>query len=292
MKCIIVYGRGLDANDHQLYLACKRLVGDVSLIRVSDLSAYVGSDGVRFWRGSREVTGVELCFLRSLGSGGLEKMMARVGVLECMKAHGAAVINSAYALLNAKNKFYSSARLAEAGLPVPKTYLTESAHWAYRATQGLRCTVYKPLLGSMGFGSMKFEDADMAFNAYRRLEELGQPLYVQEYVEAARDLRVMVVDGDVIASMERVPPKGEWRANVARGGAVKPARISEDIEEASIRAAEALNLFYAGVDVLETREGPVLLEVNGSPHWQGLREATGVDVAGRLVEAAIRRIKR
>jgi len=139
---------------------------------------------------------------------------------------------------------------------------------------------------------MKFDDSDLAFNAYKRLEELGVPLYVQEYLEnQQRDIRAFVVGDEVVAAMYRIASKNRWKTNIALGNEPKPLRLSNSLTNMAVKATKTLGLIYAGVDVLETKNGPVLLEVNGSPSWQGLRRVSGVDVAKVLVEHVLSLIK-
>ena len=292
MKAIIVYGRALDSNVKQLYKACKEIAGETILARIMDMSAYVGSDGSRFWHGDREITGLNLCLLRSFGSGSYEQVTKRVSMMEHLESSGTLVVNPTHAYRHTKDKYSMISTLAGAGLPIPKTYVTEMAHWAYRASRNFRQIVYKPIVGSLGFGSMKFNDVDMAFNVYKRLESLGQPIYLQEYLEKpGKDIRTFVVGSEVVASIYRIAKTGEWKTNVAQGGKTKPLKLSRDLEELVLRAAEALELIYAGVDLLETERGPALLEVNASPSWQGLQEATRVDVAERIVRYVLNLVR-
>jgi len=284
MKALVVYGRALDSNIKQLYNACKEIAGKTILARIMDMSAYVGSDGSRFWHGDREITDVNLCLLRSFGSGSYEQVTKRVSMIEHLESSGTLVVNPTRAYQRAKDKYSMIFTLAGRGLLIPETYVTEMAHWAYRASRNFREIVYKPIVGSLGFGSMKFSDADMAFNAYKRLESLGHPMYLQEYLEKpGRDIRAFVVGERVLASIYRIARAGEWKTNVAQGGKAKSIKLSGELRELALRAVEALELIYAGVDILETEQGPVLLEVNASPSWQGLRKGTGVDVARQVV---------
>jgi ribosomal protein S6--L-glutamate ligase len=284
MKALVVYGRALDANVKQLYNACKEIAGKTILARIMDMSAYVGSDGPRFWHGDREITGVNLCLLRSFASGSYEQVTKRVSMIEHLESSGTLVVNPTWAYQKTKDKYSMIFTLAGTGLPIPQTYVTEMAHWAYRASRNFREIIYKPIVGSLGFGSMKFSDADMAFNAYKRLESLGQPIYLQEYLEKpGRDIRAFVVGKEVLASIYRIARAREWKTNVAQRGKAKSIKLSAELQELALRAVEALELIYAGVDILETEQGPVLLEVNASPSWQGLQKATGVDVARQVV---------
>jgi len=288
MQAMILYGRALDSNNKQLYAACKKFVGRTILARIMDMSAYIGPDGSRFWHGDREITGVDLCFLRSFGPGSYEQTTKRVSMMEHLESSGTFVVNPTCAYQKAKDKYSMIYTLAKAGLPIPRTYVTEMAHWAYRASQSLKQVVYKPLIGSLGFGSMKFSDLDLAFNAYKTLERWGQPIYLQEYLEKpGRDIRAFVIGESVLASMYRVAPSGEWKTNVAQGAQTQPIQLSEEFQEVALRATKALDLVYAGVDILETEHGPILLEVNRSPSWQGLQKTTGINVAEHLVQFVV-----
>jgi len=290
---MIVYGRGLDANNEQLYAACKKLIGKTILARVMDLSSYVGPDGSRFWHGDHEIFDVDLCFLRSFGPGSCEQITRRISMMEHLESSGTRVINPTYAYLKARDKYLAIFTLAKVGLPIPKTYITEMAHWAYRAGQNFRQVVYKPIIGSLGFGSVKFSDLDLAFNAYKTLEGWGYPLYVQEYLEKpGRDIRVFVIKEKVLAAIHRIAPSGEWKTNVAQGGKTQPIKLPKELEKLALKAVETLGLFYAGVDILETENGPVLIEVNGTPSWQGLQKATGINVAESLVKSVVDSAKR
>lgn len=285
---MILYGRALDSNNKQLYAACNKFVGKTILARIMDMSAYIGPDGSRFWHGDREITGVDLCFLRSFGPGSCEQTTKRVSMMEHLESSGTFVVNPTCAYRKAKDKYSMIYTLAKAGLPIPRTYVTEMAHWAYRASQSLKRVVYKPIVGSLGFGSMKFSDMDLAFNAYKTLERWGQPIYLQEYLEKpGRDIRAFVIGESVLASMYRVAPSGDWKTNVAQGAQTQPIQLSEELQEVALKATKALDLVYAGVDILETEHGPILLEVNGSPSWQGLQKTTGINVAERLVQFVV-----
>jgi len=285
MRAMIVYGRAIDDNNKQLYSACKKYFGKPILARIMDMSAYIGPNGDRFWVGDKQLPKIDLCFLRSFGPGSCEQVTKRVSMMEHLELSGTFLVNSTYAYRKARDKYSMIHALARAGLPIPHTYVTEMAHWAYRASRDFEHTVYKPIVGSLGFGSMKFDDVDLAFNAYKTLERWGQPMYIQEYLKnSGRDIRAFVLGERVLASMHREAPTGEWKTNVAQGATVKATRLSSGLQELVIKAVKALDLLYAGVDTLETSQGSVILEVNGSPSWQGLQRATGVDIADKLVE--------
>ena len=293
LQALVVIGRSFDASNKQLYYTCKRLVGKTFLAHAMDLSTSISPNGSRFWIGYREIRNVDLCFFRSFGVGGYEQIIKRVGLMKHLEETGMHVINPTVALLKVHDKYSILTLLAKAGLPVPETFVTESAHWAYRMTRGLKKTVCKPITGGLGFGVMKFEDPDLAFNAYKKLEAMGLPLYIQEYLEnPRRDIRAFVVGDRVVASIYRVALKESWKTNIALGSNPKSLKLPKELKEMTVKATKTLGLVYAGVDILETEKGPVLLEVNGSPSWQGLEEASGVNVAEVLVKHVLNMTRR
>jgi ribosomal protein S6--L-glutamate ligase len=152
--------------------------------------------------------------------------------------------------------------------------------------------IYKPILSSMGRGSMKFTNQDLAYNAYRQLDRLQHPLILQKYVEnPGRDIRVFIVGDEVIGAVYKYIPKGEWKSNVAQGGKMVEEEMSDEIIDMAFKATSAMGLDYAGVDLLESKDGPIVLEVNASPGWQGLKVATGNDVAELIVEYGVKQVE-
>lgn len=294
MRAMIVYGRGMDANIRQLQHECTKLMSEVTQARIMDLSAYIGPDGSRFWHGYRQLRPIDVCFVRSLGSGSHEQITRRLSLLDHMERTGTFVVNPVKAIRTARDKYATMVALAEAGLPVPATYVTEMAHWAYRKTGHLRQTVYKPITGSLGFGSMKFDDKDMAFNAYVTLERNDQPLLIQEYIgkedekQPVRDIRAFVIGGKIAAAMERTAKTGQWKTNIAQGAKPKAISLSEEVEKLALKAADTLGLAYAGIDILQTKEKTVILEANTTPNWQTMQAVSKENIAQKIINHVIK----
>jgi ribosomal protein S6--L-glutamate ligase len=292
LKGLIVHGRAFDANDKQLYEECKKHGIKIRATCITNLSASISPQGFKIWFGDRNLTKINFCFLRSFGWGSYEQIARRIAVMAQLELDGTLIINSTRSLENTQNKYFSLCKLAKEGLPIPETFVTETSSWAYRACQKFKKSIYKPIIGSLGFGSMKFDNHDIAFNAFRKLESLGQPLYVQEFLEKpGRDIRAFVLDGEVIASIFRIATSNSWKTNVAQGGKAKALKLSSELEEIALKATETLDLIYAGVDIAETKNGPIILEVNGAPSWQGLQKATGINVAEHLVQYILDNVK-
>jgi RimK family alpha-L-glutamate ligase len=140
---------------------------------------------------------------------------------------------------------------------------------------------------------VRMSDPDVAFRVVRALEQTRAVFYVQRAVDHdGRDVRVFVVGGRVLGAIQRHASNGDWRTNVSRGGSVRPFELPPAWEQLALRAAAAIDADYAGVDLLPSRDGTVfVLEVNGIPGWRGLQQATGLDVAGVIVDHLVGRVR-
>jgi ribosomal protein S6--L-glutamate ligase len=262
-------------------------------LRISRISSTIGGRP-RFTIGPRSLDDLNGAFIRSLGSIlNVEQMVRRMTLLEHMEASGVTLMNPLDAILTARDKYRTLYKLEASGIPVPRTFVCEDLRAAYEHSKRMKRVVVKPLIGSRGYGSVFIDHPEVAFRVLKTLASTRHPLYVQEYVDKpARDIRAFVVDGSVVASMYRYAPKGEWRTNIAQGGEGRPCKLEGEVEELALKSAEALNLWYAGVDVIEGPKGPVVVEVNGSPDWEELTKVTGVNPAPHLVDCLLRKMKR
>ena len=284
MKVLVLYGKSQSANGVELAETAAGLGHDATAGSIIDVSSEISNEASRFWLGRDDVTDVDVCFLRSFGPGTCEQLTRRISMIEHMELSGIRVVNPTYSFRRARDKYSTQYALSGAGLPIAATYTTESMERAYRRSREMGVSVYKPILSSMGKGSLRFDDPEIAYNAYKMLSRVGMPLIVQEYLEnPGRDIRVFVVGREVVASAYKYGVPGEWKTNVAQGGRMVEEPVPEEILDLGVRATEALGLDYSGVDVIETPRGPVVLEANGSPGWQALNAVTGVDVAEKIV---------
>ncbi len=145
--------------------------------------------------------------------------------------------------------------------------------------------VVKPLFGSEGRGIVRVSDPELARRTFHTLERLGAVLYLQRFVRGVgHDLRAFVVGETVLGAIRRHPSVGDWRSNLSRGGRAEAVRLEPQVERLALRAARAVGARIAGVDLLPSEEGPlVVLEVNAVPGWKGLSSATGIDVASAIL---------
>jgi RimK family alpha-L-glutamate ligase len=242
---------------------------------------------------STEILGLDAVLARMIPHGSLEQIIYRMDALHWIETRGVPVMNSPRAIERSVDKFYTTALLQEAGLPTPDTVVCEGTTDAMAAVLAMGDVIVKPIFGSMGQGMVRVSDPDVAFRIVRSLEQMRAVFYVQRAVDhAGRDVRAVVVGGRLLGAIERRAPDGEWRTNVSRAGSVRPFELSPAWEQLALRAAAAVGADYAGVDLIPARDGSVyVLEVNGVPGWRGFQHATGLDVAGAIVDHLVHRVR-
>ncbi len=233
---------------------------------------------------------------RIIPGGSLEQIIYRVDALHWIEKRGVPVMNSPRAIERAVDKFYTTALLQEAGLPTPETVVCEGLDEAMPAVRAMLKdggdVIVKPIFGSMGHGLVRLSDPDVAFRVLRSLEQVRTVFYLQRAIDhGGHDIRVFVVGGRMLGTIERSAAEGDWRTNVTRGGSARPFELPPEWEPLALAAALAVGADYAGVDLLPSRDGTVfVLEVNAIPGWQGLQRTTGLDVAGAIVEHLERQV--
>jgi ribosomal protein S6--L-glutamate ligase len=216
-----------------------------------------------------------------------------LAVVRQFEALGALAMNSADAIAASRDKLRGAQLLAARGVRVPATAFT-------RGQKGIRPTVerlggapvvVKMLEGTQGIGVVLAETTDAAEAVVQALHSAGQDVLIQRFVRESRgrDVRALVVGGRVVAAMARVARGSDFRSNVHRGGTGERVRLDPAFERTAVEAAKILRLDVAGVDLLESRDGPLVLEVNASPGLEGVEKTTGVDVASEIIEYAERR---
>jgi ribosomal protein S6--L-glutamate ligase len=146
--------------------------------------------------------------------------------------------------------------------------------------------VVKLVEGTQGIGVILCETRKAAEAVIEAFRGLKANILVQEFIKEAggADIRCFVVDGRVVASMKRQAPEGEFRSNIHRGATAEKVKLTPEERSTAVRSAKAMGLNVAGVDILRSNHGPVVMEVNSSPGLEGIEKATGIDVAGKIIE--------
>lgn len=253
------------------------------------LAARVGFKPEASLRGMDILRELKAIIVRPIGRGSLEEIIFRMDLLHRLRRLGLFIINPPQAIERSVDKYYALALLEEAGLPVPRTIVTESASEALKAFHELGGdVVIKPIFGSRGIGSTRVSDPDVAERIFRALEYHRQVIYVQEYIPHGNyDLRLFVLGSRVIAAMRRVA--NTWKTNVSLGATPVPYKPTKEIEDLAVRASETIGCEVSGVDILESDRGPFIIELNSQPGWMGLQSVTEISIADKIVEYVMRR---
>ena len=235
-----------------------------------------------------DLEAADIVVVRGMPGGGLEEVIFRMDLLGRLAARGTPVVNSPRGLEIAIDKYLSLTRIAAAGLPVPRTIITQHPDAMLQAWRSLGCDcVVKPLFGSRGRGLARLTDQesltpliDKAIAAH----PAGAVAYLQEFVpHDGWDVRILIVGKDAFA-IRRFAAGDEWRTNVSLGGRPEPFSPPADWVDLARAASLAVETEIAGVDLLPARDGRILvLEVNAVPGWRGLEAATGIPVADAVV---------
>jgi ribosomal protein S6--L-glutamate ligase len=211
-----------------------------------------------------------------------------LAVLRQFEMGGVWPLNESVAIGRSRDKLRSMQIFAKHGLGLP---VTAFAHDPKQTDEVLKIVggapvVIKLLEGTQGIGVVLADTERSAKSVVEAFRGANVNILVQEFIKEAgsSDIRVFVVGGKVVASMMRTGAEGDFRSNLHRGGTAKTIRITPEERSTAIRAAKVMGLNVAGVDLLRANHGPVIMEVNSSPGLEGLEGATGLDVAGTIIE--------
>ena len=204
---------------------------------------------------------------------------------------GVFTANRAAAIARSRNKLHCLQVLSQQGIDLPRTGFAHSTKDIDGLIElvGGAPLVIKVLEGSQGVGVVLAETHQSAKSMIEAFSGLKANILVQEFVEESygEDIRCFVINGEVVAAMKRKGAPGEFRSNVHRGGKSHAVELSAAERDMAVRAAEAVGLQIAGVDILRANHGPLVIEINSSPGLEGIESATGVDIASQMVEFAI-----
>jgi ribosomal protein S6--L-glutamate ligase len=205
---------------------------------------------------------------------------------------GTPAINGSEAIAESRDKMRSLQILTAAGLRTPASVLLR-AHRGFKpaieAVKGLP-VVLKLLRGTQGRGVMLVHSPISLISVVETLRGLEQDTLIQQFIAegAGRDYRAFVVGNKVFAAMMRTAPPGEFRSNIHRGGRGKLVKLPKSYERAAVRAARSLGLKIAGVDLMESTRGPLVIEVNSSPGFEGIEKATGLNIASAIIQLLVK----
>jgi ribosomal protein S6--L-glutamate ligase len=217
-------------------------------------------------------------------------------LVRLFETNGVFCVNGSLPITRARDKLRCLQLLARKNIGLPVTGFAHSPDDIDDLIKlvGGAPLVIKLLEGTQGIGVVLAETKNAARSVIDAFLGIKANILLQEYVKEAggADIRCFVVDGKVIAAMQRQAPPGEFRSNLHRGGHAQPVSISEAERVAAVRAAKVMGLNVAGVDILRSERGPLVMEVNASPGLRGIESTTGIDAADLIVEFIEREVKK
>ena len=196
-------------------------------------------------------------------------------------------VNTSDAIANSRDKLRSLQILAEAGINMPITGFASHTKDIEGVIESVGSTplIMKLLQGTQGQGIVLAETRKAAESVMSAFRQLDADIMVQEFIKESggTDIRAFVVGDEVVASMKRIAPEGEFRSNVHRGGTMEKVQLSSEEENIAVNASRILGLSIAGVDLMRSNRGTLILEVNSSPGLQGIESCSEVDVAEKII---------
>ncbi len=231
---------------------------------------------------------------------GLDVAIPRIGasitgygiqVVNHLDMMGVPVLASSASIARSRDKLRCLQLLSRFGVDIPRTVMAHDRSNVATLVEevGGLPAIIKLLRGTQGVGVMLASSMAEVQSALNTFWKLGQEIFLQEFVRESegRDVRALVVGDRVVGAMRRTAKKGEFRSNLHRGGEGTPIELPKAYAEAAVKAARIIGLEIAGVDMLESAAGPKIMEVNSSPGFRGLEEATRKDIAGWMIEHAV-----
>ena len=211
-----------------------------------------------------------------------------LAVLRQFEMMGVYPVNESVAIGRSRDKLRSLQLLSREGIGLPVTGFANSAKFADDVIKiaGGAPVVIKLLQGTQGIGVVLGETHNSAKSVMEAFSGVKVNILAQEFIKEAggEDIRCLVIDGKVVAAMRRKGAEGDFRSNLHRGGSASVIKITPEERSTAVRSAKTMGLNVCGVDLLRSNHGPVVMEVNSSPGLEGVETATGIDVAGKIIE--------
>lgn len=235
---------------------------------------------------------LDALLIRPIGRGSLDEVLYRVDTLHRLSEAGLFIVNPPKAIERCVDKYYTLSILQAKGIKVPRTVVTEDPELALEAFVELgRDVILKPIFGSRGMGITRISDYEVARRIFNLLHYHHFVLYLQEYIPHGRsDIRAFVVGDSVVAAMYR-RARG-WKTNVSQGAKPIATTLSSEQTELALKAAKALGCLVAGVDILESKNGMYITEINSQPGFRGLQSVSQVNVAEEIAKYIISEAKK
>lgn len=271
-------------STRRLVEAIKKRGHEAEVINHTNCYVMIEKDRPNVYIGDHEITGIDAIIPR-IGSSVTFYGSAIIRQFEMQKVMTTV---SSLALVRARDKLRSLQILSKAGVGIPKTAFAKYPGDIQNLIKQVGGTplIIKLLEGTQGLGVVLAETQKAAKSVIQAFYGLDANILIQEFIKEAKgaDIRAFVVNGKVVGAMMRQGQEGEFRSNLHRGGTGTPVKLKRNEKSVAIKAAQALGLNIAGVDMLRSERGPLVIEVNASPGLEGIEKTTKIDIAEKIVE--------
>ncbi len=288
MRIDVLARRRFNYSSKRFREEAKKLDLKLRVVDPADYEIVLGRQSPLLFKGSKPVRNLDVVIPR-LGASITNYGLAVVAQFEMM---GVPILNGSMAIGRTRNKLRCIQMMSRHDIDIPRTVVIHRPTDLAKSVEmvGGFPVVLKLLSGTQGIGVMIAENMRTIQSTVDTLWSLGQDILVQECVQESvgRDIRVIVVDGKIVTAMRRQARIGEFRSNIHRGGVASPVVLSDDYAQVARQAAQIVGLDVAGVDLLESYEGPKVIEVNSSPGLEGIEGVTHVNVARAILKHAIK----
>lgn len=284
MRIVVLSRKASLYSTGRLVEAAKQRGHDVSVIDYLRCYMNITSHRPEVLYQGRKIDNVDAVIPRI----GASRTFYGCAVVRQFEMQGVFSVNESQSITRSRDKLRSLQLLARQGIGLPVTGFAHSTKDVGGLIEiaGGAPLVIKLLEGTQGIGVVLAETRKAAESVIEAFRGLDANILVQEYIKEAggSDIRAFVVGGKVVAAMKRSAKEGEFRSNIHRGGTAEKIKLTPEERSTAVRSAKSMGLNVAGVDMLRSNHGPVVMEVNSSPGLEGIEEATGVDVAAKVVE--------
>lgn len=217
-----------------------------------------------------------------------------ISILRCFEIFGVNSFNCSKSIITAKNKFLSLQLLEHNSINIPKTILFNYSNNIENLIKEIKTPlIIKIINGTQGIGVILANTKKSAISIIESFHSFNINIIIQEYIKESqgKDIRCLVVNNEVIGSIERKSRKKDFRSNLHRGGTAKYIKINDIEKNIAIKSAKILKLNIAGVDILRSNRGPLVIEVNGSPGIEGIENALKIDIASKIIKMIEKKVK-
>lgn len=284
MRIIILSRNGELYSTRSLYNACRRRNHFVRIIDHMQCDLVIDNQGNQVLYEGRTLEGFDAIIPRI----GHTVTVYGAGVVRQFESMGVFTTLRSEALLRTRDKLSCLQLLSARGIPVPTSLISNNQYNLMRMSDLLESfpKILKLVAGTHGLGVLKADDAASLEHISGAFYALKHNILLQEFIaeSSGQDVRALVVDGKVVASMLRSAQEGDFRSNLHRGGTSQKIELSPDENEIALTAAQIMGLKVAGVDMLRSHRGPLVLEVNASPGLEGIENTTRVDIAKTILK--------